>query len=148
VVPFCWRAISRWRPELKVKETLAVVARRREMPGSGSFRPCSLRVAADLASRIARGVEAGLDAGIHERARLWINPDGIPGRSIPDAAARMDKFDDYTQNETDRRPRATVVAQGHLIDRDGVMLFNIATRAGRNRNSLSMRCAAQTLPRG
>ena len=89
-----------------------------------------------------------------------INPHGeFPEPlSIPDAAARVDKFDGYTQNETDRADleRQWPQLKGQfLIDRDGVVRWSNIECAGEGLAGIgkfpsadAILAAAEALPRG
>jgi peroxiredoxin len=164
--PFCRRAIAKMaatEPELKALgvETLAVVATPPENARLYfKFRPCSLRVAADpaLSTHRAYGVPKP-DATPEFTTALEatrINPDGefAEPLPIPDAAALVDKFDGYTQNETDRADleRQWPQMKGQfLIDRDGVVRWaNIESLAGIGKfpSADTILEVAQTLPRG
>jgi peroxiredoxin len=164
--PFCRRAIAKMaatEPELKALgvETLAVVATPPENARLYfKFRPCSLRVAADpaLSTHRAYGVPKpdSTPEFMGELEATRINPDGefAEPLPIPDAAALVDKFDGYTQNETDRADleRQWPQMKGQfLIDRDGVVRWaHIESLAGIGKfpSADTILAAAQTLPRG
>jgi len=168
--PFCRRAIAQMaasEPGLKALgvETLAVVATPPENARLYfKFRPCGLRVVADpaLSTHRAYGVPKPTSTPefLSELEATRINPDGefpepLP---IPEAAARVDKFDGYTQNETDRADleRQWPQMKGQfLIDRDGVVRWaNIECGTegmagiGKFPSAGAILAAAQTLARG
>ena len=164
--PFCRRAIAKMaatEPELKALgvETLAVVATPPENARLYfKFRPCSLRVAADpeLCTHRAYGVPKPDPTPEFTTAleATRINPEGefAEPLPIPDAAALVDKFDGYTQNETDRADlgRQWPQMKGQfLIDRDGVVRWaNIESLVGIGKfpSADAILAAAQALPRG
>ena len=164
--PFCRRAIAQiatTEPALKAEgvETLCIVATPPENARLYfKFRPCSLRVAADpaLSTHRAYGVPKpdSTPEFMSELEATRINPDGefAEPLPIPDAAARVDKFDGYAQNETDRADleRQWPQMKGQfLIDRDGVVRWaNIESLAGIGKfpSADAILAAAQALPRG
>jgi peroxiredoxin len=167
--PFCRRAIAQMaatEPKLKALgvETLAVVATPPENARLYfKFRPCGLRVAADPELSIHRAYGVPKPDSTPEFVTAVettrINPDGefpepLP---IPEAAARVDKFDGYAQNETDRADleRQWPQLKGQfLIDRDGVVRWSnieCATEGlaglGKFPSADAILAVAQTLPR-
>jgi hypothetical protein len=94
------------------------------------FRPCGLRVAADpeLSTHRAYGVPkpASTPEFMNALQTTRINPDGEFPEPLPieEAAARVNKFDGYTQNDTDRADleRQWPQLKGQfLIDRNGIV---------------------------
>jgi peroxiredoxin len=168
--PFCRRAIAQMsasEPKLKAAgvETLAVVATPPENARLYfKFRPCSLRVAADpeLSTHRAYGVPrpASTPEFMNALETTRINPDGEFPEPLPiaEAAARVDRFDGYAQNDIDRADleRQWPQLKGQfLIDRDGVVRWaNIECASeglaglGRFPSADAILAAAQTLPRG
>ena len=167
--PFCRRAIAQMaasEPELKAMglETLAIVATPPENARLYfKFRPCSLRLAADpeLTTHRAYGVPKPVSTPefMTSLETTRINPDGEFPEPLPitEAAARLNKFDGYTQNEIDRADleRQWPQLKGQfLIDRDGVVRWSnieCATEGlagiGKFPSAGTILAAAQALPR-